>query len=434
MASLHKQNGNRPGFKIRWRDPEGKSQVLWLGNMSQRAADTIFRNMSELIRAYANGVRPDGPAEKWSLNLTGRLRGKLASYGLVEPENKLRNSEAGRFLKQFVEAYIIGRTDAKPSTISNYKHAKTWLLRHFDNNTLLTSITPAECERFKRYLETELAISTSNKIIKRCKTMFSFAVRDKLIDESPFESIQLKNDVNRSRDYFVTRQEFEKVFAACPDTHWRLIVALARMSGMRRCEITNLKWSDILWDQDRIRIDSPKTGLRFCPLFPELKPIVENAFDQAADGSVYCVKYRQNQNLGTQLNRIIESAGLKPWEKTFVNLRGSRRTELEECFPNHVVNAWLGHSKKVAERHYLQITDGHWGTAISKPTIGCGNAGGNSNANQHAAANINARITEQKKPAKAGPDSRGRLLKHPLAPPVGLEPTTKRLTAARSTN
>ena len=32
--------------------------------------------------------------------------------------------------------------------------------------------------------------------------------------------------------------------------------------------------------------------------------------------------------------------------------------------PSHVIDAWLGHSTKVAERHYLLVTDDHWQRAV----------------------------------------------------------------------
>ena len=125
-------------------------------------------------------------------------------------------------------------------------------------------------------------------------------------------------------------------------------------------------------DQERIRIDSVKTGLRFCPIFPELRPLLEAAFDSAREGAVYCIgRYGGNdkrRNLATNLHRIIERAGCKPWEKTFVNLRSTRRTELQEAFPSHVVDEWMGHSSKVAEDHYLQVTSDHWSAGASKLT------------------------------------------------------------------
>ncbi len=38
--------------------------------------------------------------------------------------------------------------------------------------------------------------------------------------------------------------------------------------------------------------------------------------------------------------------------------------ELQERFPDDVVNRWMGHLRKVAEKHYLQVTKEHWGTAL----------------------------------------------------------------------
>ena len=62
-------------------------------------------------------------------------------------------------------------------------------------------------------------------------------------------------------------------------------------------------------------------------------------------------------NLRTRLHAIIRAAGLEPWPKAFVALRSTRATELRKQHPDYVVNAWIGHSQRVAERHYLQVTD-----------------------------------------------------------------------------
>src|SRR5687767_6032844 len=58
-----------------------------------------------------------------------------------------------------------------------------------------------------------------------------------------------------------------------------------------------------------------------------------------------------------QLHRIIRKAGLTPWPRLFHNLRATRQTELNEQFPAHVVCAWIGNTEKVAQNHYLQVTD-----------------------------------------------------------------------------
>ncbi|HTM53198.1 MAG TPA: hypothetical protein VL175_04190 [Pirellulales bacterium] len=117
-----------------------------------------------------------------------------------------------------------------------------------------------------------------------------------------------------------------------------------------------------------MRVPSPKTEhheggeSRLVPLFPELLPHLELAFEQAELGTEFVIsRYRDsNSNLRTQLERIIRKAGLEPWPTLFQNLRSTRQTELAEHFPAHVVCAWIGNSEAVARKHYLQVTEEHF--------------------------------------------------------------------------
>ncbi len=119
---------------------------------------------------------------------------------------------------------------------------------------------------------------------------------------------------------------------------------------------------------------SPKTegyegkDTRIIPLYPELKQLLREGWETEADASEFVItRYRcDSQNLRTTLLKIIERAGLKPWPKLFQNLRASRQTELEESFPTHVVCRWMGNSPKVAQKHYLQVTDDHFTKAQQK--------------------------------------------------------------------
>lgn len=220
------------------------------------------------------------------------------------------------------------------------------------------------------------------------------------------------------------------VLEACPDTDWRLIFALSRYAGLRcPTEVLGLRWTDIDWERGRLRIDSVKTGLRSCPLFPEVRAVLAEAFERAEPGALHCVtRYRDSAaNLRTQAHRIIERAGLEPWPKTFVNLRSTRRTELQERFPSHVVNTWLGHSEKVAERHYLQVTDEHWGRAVDS-----GSPTGSPITARQAPSGDG---TDTKKPRQnQGFDGPGWPEDSCAVPPQGLEPWTHGLRVRCSTN
>ena len=79
-------------------------------------------------------------------------------------------------------------------------------------------------------------------------------------------------------------------------------------------------------------------------------------------------KRSKHSNLRRRFKKIVGRAGLQPWPKLFQNMRASRATELVKDFPEHVVTAWMGHSKKIAQKHYLQVTEEDYKQASSNPT------------------------------------------------------------------
>jgi integrase len=251
------------------------------------------------------------------------------------------------------------------------------------------------------------------------------------VTDNPFADLVSAVRGNPSRLYFVTRDEAAKVLDACPDAEWRLLFALARFGGVRTpSESLALKWGDIDWEHDRIRVPSPKTEhiegkeSRFIPMFPELRPYLEELFDQAEPGNEYVItRYRGGSvNLRTQLERIIRRAGVTPWGKPWQNLRSTRETELMEEYPAHVVCAWIGNSESVARKHYLQLTDEHFARAVR---------GGAPKAAQKAAQQAHAvkrsepheqQPAHKKAPVLPGPATSCEYLPLRTVPPRGVEP------------
>ena len=149
-----------------------------------------------------------------------------------------------------------------------------------------------------------------------------------------------------------------KVLETCPNWQWRTVVALARFGGLRcSSEVALLKLNGIHWDADRFTITSPKTkrygkATRIVPLFPELRPFLDEAFAMAETGGTWVIPMldgKPSKNLGATFKKIIHRAGVDAWPKPFQNLRSSRQTELERKFPTHVTCAWLGNTPRVAQ-------------------------------------------------------------------------------------
>ena len=139
---------------------------------------------------------------------------------------------------------------------------------------------------------------------------------------------------------------------------WQVILWLSRYGGLRTpSETLSLRWEDIDWELNRFSIPEPKVehhegrGVRSCPIFPELRPILDEAFEIFGDKSEYVVaapQYRAAANT---------AMGWKNSNLLFHSMRVSRQTELQREFPLHVVCSWLGNSPRIAQQSYLLVTE-----------------------------------------------------------------------------
>ncbi len=192
-------------------------------------------------------------------------------------------------------------------------------------------------------------------------------------------------------------------------------------------------------------------------MFPEIRRYLEEVWEQAESGTEWVItRYRSgNANLRTQLERIIRRAGLEPWAKPFQNLRSTRETELAQSYTPHVDCSWIGNTGGVAIKHYLQVTDTDFEKAAASAQQEVENArpcGPNmdqlasprAGKQQYIAETTTMRGGEESDVSTSG-DNPLRLDAVPYATPFagndlwqaprqGLEPWTKRLTAACSTN
>ena len=119
---------------------------------------------------------------------------------------------------------------------------------------------------------------------------------------------------------------------------------------------------------------------------------------------------------------------LTPWPKPFHNLRASRETELAATFPLHVVCEWIGNSERIADRHYLQVTDEHFETAAGGAAKSDANA--LQNAVQTAAAQKGQPMTKSpqastEQDSRPIPASADTLCPQGGMTPTGLEPVSR---------
>jgi len=372
MASLSRdKNGTkRVLFALR-----GQRKCLRLGGMPVKAAQTVKAHVEALVWAIESNTAPDSDTAAWVADLGPALFAKLLALGLVaaRPEQEPKPT-AG--LGAFLAEHVNRRIDVKPATKEVWGQVVRNLVDCFGEARDLATIDEGAAEDFKMYLVGQgLASTTVHKRLQFARGFFRAAMKRKLVASNPFAEVTAKAAMKSDRERFVTRDETARLLDACPNVHWRVIVALARFGGLRcPSEVLSLEWLGVDWERGRIRVASPKTehhpgkANREIPMFPELRPILEEAFEAAPDGAVYVVGggYREaatspsgwrNCNLRTQFGRILKRAGLEPWPRLFHALRASRETELAAEYPVHAVTSWLGNTPRIAMKHYLMTTE-----------------------------------------------------------------------------
>lgn len=357
MARIIKQpNGGR---YIQFEGIDGKKRSLRLGQVPQAVAEQVRVRVDRMLACLSLALSFDSEIEHWIRSLSDEMAERFAACGLIP---KRQGNHLGRFLDAFVQS----RADTKKSTRDNMQVMVDRLKEYFKPDRQMHTITQAEALDFTAWLKKSFAASTAHRTLGRCRQAFREAIRRDLLAKNPFEGIKVSSAPKPGRRRFVTRTESAAILEACPDARWRLIFALSRYAGFRcPSEHLSLTWGDVDWERSRIRVASPKTGERWCPLFPELRPHLEVMFEQAEAGTVHVFDktIHNRTNLRTHFSRIVRKAGISVWPKLFHNLRATCETELAEKYPIHVVCTWLGNSSAIANKHYLQVTDHHFVTA-----------------------------------------------------------------------
>ena len=304
-------------------------------------------------------------------------------------------------LASFLYAYIeIQKACCKPSTIKNMRAAANLLLAFFGNKKDISEIILIDGENFVDHLKSKgYAPATISRAMQRTIAFFKFAQKSKVLVDNPFSGIKLMKQTYPARIQFIDQATFLKVLDHCPNTQWKLIVSLARVSGLRiPSELVGLTWECIHWDKNTMTVPSPKTEhikgreFREVPLFPEIKSLLHDAFkDAPKNEKMIFPTVLTSTNLRRGLTRIIENAGVPVWEKLFQNLRASRSTELANAYPAAQIKSWLGnlpdnietephkalvdsarilgHSPKVSNEHYQLNLQENLQRVLSEPCL-----------------------------------------------------------------
>lgn len=356
MASISKHA--RSGWYCTVYVLPGKRERIYLGHVSKGFAQTFADRVAKM--QAANGLNvPDHALNAWAIGLRKSIRSKMIECGILRVRNQ-QEWTVDTWTQHVIDQYV-----GKPRTIKNLKSARNHWVSAI-GSLLLTEVTTGHCRTAVDRILASGAPSYAVRICERGRMFFQRAVENELIQSNPVDGIEFgskKHD--KTRQNYVTKEVFELVRGKATNREAESLFCLARYCGLRvPSEPLALTWSDVDWELGRLRVpDETKTGQRVVPLFPPCLDLLRKLYEAAPEGATWIFTRARASSATTWRNWLIaaiNAAKVKQWEKLWVNMRASCRTDLEDEYPVHVCDAWLGHSAKVAKDHYAMVTPEHW--------------------------------------------------------------------------
>lgn len=364
MATLMKRRSGKSEFwMIQFYDLKKNKKYISLSatKYNEKTAKELKEVVEILLYNFNNSIEvPSKKTEHWITACNEEIRNKLAKAGLIEMIEP-------HSCKELWDEFIREKTRSlKDTTLESYEATKVRFFQFYNEDEDIKDLTPERMNEFKESLCQTLAEATVCGTITKLRTVFNWALARKWIHSTPMEGVSRGSFVNRKNDRHISRDEYFRLLEYCPCQQWRVILALVRYGGMRcPSEVLRLRWIDVNWDENMFHVTSPKTERyeggegRIVPLFPEVRSeLSELFFRKESEGMEFVInRYRdpERTNLGTQFARIVKMAGMTPIKRPFDNMRASRSNEINSRFGSFFETKWIGHSSKIARKHYLEI-------------------------------------------------------------------------------
>ncbi len=365
MASLQerKRKNGKSAYIVQFMLDKQRRSVFLDAKYPKRVAKEVSFYVDELAKSTEFGLTPERRVLSWLEELDDDLKQRLRRAGLLSERDFISIAD---LIKRYFEAES---SKLRPSSVVNKKNRRRRIAEVLDFSNSANALTPSEVARLKIELSKTFAQATCTGMLRVLSCVYAWGKTLGIVDKNPFEDVPKGSDVNKSREYYVPMDVYFKVLEHCRDQTERTLWALYRIGGLRRGEAFELRWEDIDWETNRMKVRSPKTenvgkDHRIIPLFQLLKDELEKLrklTQKPETGRV--ITSMSPVTIYQIFKRTVSKAGVPVWDRLFQNLRSSRANEIYREFGELKESAWIGHSTSVALGHYLHILDSDYDIA-----------------------------------------------------------------------
>ena len=264
----------------------------------------------------------------------------------------------------------------KASSVDNYARDLSHIAPVL-GDFYVDQLRPSDVERFINDQATTFAAWTVVGRLRTLRTIAKDAIAEGLTDVDFCARVQAPSPDGYTEDApnLLTAAELDRLLQHIPE-YWRAMVLTLAYSGMRWCEVTALKWSDIDHQAEVIRIrraqwkgiiGPPKTpkSRRNPPLVPELAQVLEarkawmwKVEHPGLFGDWVFPTKAGTLHKGTPLRRVIRNAIERAGLKVDLTTHGFRRTFtdlLRRVARRDVVKAINGWTTDEMVEHYSMV-------------------------------------------------------------------------------
>ena len=317
---------------------------------------------------YHADISVDGVRRRMSLGLHDRHEAMLKAAGI---EHDLRRGKVDetialeqKKLSEFIDEYIpFATSHKKPSTVAGEKCALNQLKEYVGADRCIGGITARDVDGFLASVKRRMVFdsvsntehpvknTSANSLMRTLRAAFSYAERWQYTSGNPFNMKRLPEQNTPPR--ILSTTEVAGILKQACEKYPMLADAFLflYLTGLRRSELTGLKWDAIDEAQRLVKLYSTKTG-RYRGVTLGSR---ELAILQARHGMSRPFPYSGSFLTHTFKQSAI-AAGILD-----ASLHSLRKSSISEAtgrgIPTEVMSQRFGNSEEVRRVHYLGLTE-----------------------------------------------------------------------------
>ncbi|MEA2383556.1 MAG: hypothetical protein QOH72_3527 [Solirubrobacteraceae bacterium] len=359
-------------WHVLWRDAEGRHQKIlgpaWVKDSGKRTP------RGAVVWRAANGPKPD-PSYLTPADAADQLRMILADAPRAATRGRGRGPTFAAVAMEWLE-HGERKRGLKHSTLKDYRYLlRNHLLPAFGDRPL-RAITRQEIERWHAGYE---RTRTAGQVLMVLGAILRYARRRELIAANPIDGVE-RHPVRYSGDYdMYSREEIDAIVRCAADDQDAAIILAAALTGLRRGELLALRWRDIDFAGQAIRVRgnlsygqivTPKSGkVRVVPMVDEvaacLARLAGRELQTGGENAVFASPLGGHLDPSALRRRFVDAtqrAGLRtlPFHslRHFFGSMAANKASLVQ------VQAWMGHAHIQTTARYLHHRAQHSDAAL----------------------------------------------------------------------